>query len=127
MQSKRPLKITSWLSRLSSTTTAALLLSNGGCAVQIADFQACSPIPGGFGAVCDNFLTKNPETLTQDQWNQLQSTWISQGEAVECVTSTSIGNIKKEIEKLCSETKCDYPTQSAIIEGLNKIEALGKK
>lgn len=99
---------------------ALLLLS--GCAVQIADMTVCSPIPGTDFAACDNFLTSDPQTIN---WTTEQSTWASQGYATECVNSDALGNIKAEIEKLCSLTACDYPTEQAILSGLKKIQELG--
>lgn len=113
-----PLKV------LLSTTTALLLIN--GCAIRVVDEQICSPIPGDLGAVCDNFLTSNQQILTQDAWVNLQATWASQGYATECTTSQTIGDIKEEIEKLCSVAKCDYDTKQKIVTGLKKIEKLGK-
>ena len=113
--------------RLLKTTALLLLsLSLGGCAVQIQDMQWCSPLPGGLGAACDNFLTSNPETLSELQWEQLEASWMNQGYAVECTSSNSLGAIKTEIEELCSKTSCDYPTVQAILAGLKKVQNLGE-
>ena len=101
---------------------APLLFS---CSIPIHDEQFCSPIPGGLGAVCDNFLTSNQLILSQDQWNALQNKWIASGQAVECTTSKTVGDIKAEIEELCSRVSCDDLTQTAILNGLNKIKKLG--
>lgn len=103
---------------------AALLLS--GCSVTIKDETFCSPVPGNFGAVCDNFLTSKQQILDEAEWVALQASWISDGEAVECTTSKTLGDIKAEVEKLCSVAKCNVDTQAAIIDGLNKIQNLGK-
>ena len=97
-----------------------------GCAVTIKDFQVCSPIPGNLGSTCDNFLTSNPIDLTEEQWIALQASWNSAGNAVECVSSQTIGDIKTELEKLCSLTKCNFEAQKAVTEALKKIENLGK-
>ena len=105
-------------------TMAALLLNS--CAVQIHDETFCSPIPGNLGAVCDNFLTPNQQILTEDGWVELQATWAAQGEATECTQSGTLGDIKEEIEKLCTIAKCNYPTKKALLDGLNKIQNLGK-
>lgn len=96
------------------------------CAVAIYDEQFCSPIPGGLGAVCDNFLTSNQQILTPDEWNALQSKWVAAGEATECTESKTLGDIKAEIEELCSKTPCNYEVQQAITKGLEKIQSLGK-
>ena len=104
----------------------ALALLSSSCAVQIKDEQFCSPIPGNLGAVCDNFLTSNPLNLSEQQWIDLQASWNSAGNAVECTSSQTIGDIKTELEKLCSLTKCNYATQKAVTAALKKIENLGK-
>lgn len=101
----------------------AVLLLFSGCAVQISDFQACSPIPGTDLAACDNFLTNNPQTVN---WTEEEAAWMKQGYAVECVNSDALGSIKAEIEQLCSVATCDYPTEQKILAGLKKIEGLGK-
>ena len=116
-------------------TMAALLFD--GCAVAVLDEQFCSPIPGlptetdpypePLGAACDNFLTSAPLTLTRQEWYQMQESWIAEGQAVECTKSSTLGDIKGEIEKLCSRTKCDYNTKKAISEGLTKLSVLGQK
>lgn len=123
MQLNKPLKITKQLNLLLCILTVQLILSS--CTVHITDEPFCALIPFNNGAVCDNLLTSNPETLNQDQWVERQSEWMSNGWAVECTTSHAIGDIKAEIEKLCSKTKCDYDTQKAITEGLAKVQNLG--
>jgi hypothetical protein len=112
------------LSRLLLTIMGALLLSN--CAVKINDEQFCSPLPGNLGATCDNFLSSNQQILSQDQWIDRQNQWIASGQAVECTTSQTVGDIKAEIEKLCSVASCDESTKNAIVNGLIKIQNLGK-
>lgn len=104
--------------------TAALLFTS--CAVKIHDYQFCSPIPGGLGAVCDNFLTSNHEILDKAAWEIRQTEWIAAGNSVECTTSKSVGDIKGEIEKLCSVARCDRQIKAKIMKALTKIEALGK-
>lgn len=96
------------------------------CAVTINDAQFCSPIPGGLGAVCDNMLTSNQLILTSDEWNALQAKWQSNGQAVECSTSQTLGDFKSELEKLCSRTACTYEVKQAI-QVLKKISRLGAR
>lgn len=108
-------------------TTAALLLSS--CAVQIHDEQFCSPIPGGLGAVCDNFLTSNPLTLDAQGWVDWQKSLNDHGDAVECTSSSTLGDIKDEFEKLCSKTPCTYPQKQQVhevVKQIDKIIAMGK-
>lgn len=110
---------------LSIMMVAPLLLLNG-CAVKIADFQVCSPIPGANTTVCDWFLHSDQQILTEPQWITQQVLWQSQGQAVECVNSQTLGNIKKEIEKLCSVWKCSYSAQTKITTGLQKLQTMGE-
>ena len=77
--------------------------------------------------MCDNFLTSNQQILSETQWEALEASWNAAGEAIECVNSGVLGDLKSEIEKLCSKTTCDYATQQLILNGLGKIQTLGKK
>lgn len=113
------------LSLLSLGATVALLSTS--CAVQIHDDPWCSPVPGGFGAVCDNFLTSNQRILTEAKWEALQMSWITAGKALECTNSDTVGHVKGEIEKLCSMVACDYQTKQAILDGLDRIVGTGKE
>ena len=112
-----------WLKKHLLLMTVLPFLSS--CAVQINDEQFCSPIPGGNGAICDNFLTSNQMILSEADWQALQASWINSGNAVECTTSKTVGDIKKELEQLCSVAKCDDVAQKKIVDGLNKIQSLG--
>lgn len=116
--------------RLSFILMALTTLTASGCAIQIHDFQYCSPIPGAIGAVCDNFLTDNQLILDEAQWLALQAQWMAQGQSVECTTSQTVGDLKAEIEKLCSVTRCTYKTRQQvrqIVSRLRKIETTGEK
>lgn len=107
--------------------TAQLLLSS--CSVPIKDEQFCSPVPGNLGAVCDNFLTSNQLILDDPGWQALQASWRAKGQSTECTTSQTLGDIKDELEKLCSKTPCSYPVQKQLdifLKGLDKIQALGQ-
>lgn len=110
--------------RLFMMTVACLFTS---CAVHIHDEPFCALIPGNQGAVCDNFLTSNQQILNEPEWMVLQMKWATAGQATECTTSDSVGDLKAEIEKLCSIAPCDYDTKTKIISGLQKVQALGKK
>lgn len=101
-----------------------ILLSN--CSVKINDFTACALVPGNYGAVCDNFLTSNPQTLNEEQWQAIQTQWMSQGWATECTTSEAISDIKQELEKLCSVTRCTYE-ETKILQDLERLENLPDK
>ena len=104
--------------------TILSLLSN--CSVKINDFTACALIPDNAGAVCDSFLESNPQMLDEDQWQALQMQWLSQGWATECTTSQAIVDIKQELEKLCSVTRCTYE-ETKILQDLERLENLPDK
>lgn len=104
-------------------TLMAVPLLNS-CSIQIHDFTACALAPGNNGAVCDDFLSSDQHTLTETQWQALQSTWNSQGQAVVCVQSQTIAQIKAEIEKACSSVNCSYQQVAQVLSGLKKIESM---
>lgn len=109
---------------------AMLLLSLSGCAIKIKDSTFCSPIPGGYGAVCDNFITHKPETLSESEWQARIISWEAKGWALECTTSDAVGNLKSELEQLCSRTTCDNDTSDAVrmvVGVLSKMENTAKK
>jgi hypothetical protein len=108
----------------------SLLLCSGCDDVDVADFQGCSPIPNtvtdsppDFGAACDNFLTSNQLILTHVQWVATQASWIKAGSGVECVPTSAIANLKKEVEKLCSVAKCTYTQKAILMAGLDRLAA----
>ena len=107
---------------------AALLLLLSGCATTIHDNTHCALIPSvlngvllpdGGGAACDNFLTSKPQTLNQAAWQAMELSWETAGEAVECTTSGALGDLKAEIEDLCSRTSCDYDTTQTILNAVD--------
>lgn len=126
MQSKRQFRITLTLILLSCMMMGALLLFASGCSVKIADETFCSPIRPNLGAVCDNFLTSNQRILDQAGWETQQDAWAAQGLSTECTNSKTVGDIKREIEKLCSLAPCDYVVKMKLIHSLDKIEKLGR-
>lgn len=113
---------------------AALLLSS--CATTIKDHTFCGLIPSidssnvihpsGGGVDCDNFLTANQQILSEVQWQAMMTQWENAGEVVECTTSGAVGELKAEIEKLCTKTNCDYQTVQAIYAALNRMIAVEK-
>lgn len=117
------------------TLLMALLtpLVEGCSTVTVNDFQECSPIPNfesetppDFGAVCDNFLKPNQLILNHEEWVATQKKWIAAGNGVDCVPSSAVGDLKREVEKLCSVAKCDYATKAAVavvVKGLERIQA----
>lgn len=104
--------------------TAVLLLLPSGCATTIKDSQWCSPPPGHIGAACDWFLHSDQQILTESQWEALQESWAAKGDALECTTSTSLGDIKAELEQLCSKTACTYEQVSQLKIAIQNIERI---
>lgn len=104
---------------------ALLLLTLEGCGTTIHDHTFCSPIPGNLGAACDNFLTHKPVTLNQTDWEALQASWMAKGWAIEVTESDAVGNLKLEIEQLCSKTTCDEDTSNtvqALVQTLSRMQ-----
>ena len=119
---------------ISRMMMVALLLSS--CATTIKDHTFCGLVPSvdsngvihpaGGGANCDNFLTSHQQILSELEWQTMMSTWEQAGSVVECTVSDSVGDLKAEIEQLCSKTKCDYQTVQAIYAALDKMIAVKK-
>lgn len=110
--------------------TAALLFLLSCAGVEIQDYQFYSPIPGNLGCVSDWFLHSDQEIMTQAQCTTLQDSWIESGQAVECTNSDAVAGLKREIEEVCSVTKCDYATQAAVAKVsavLEKVASTGRK
>lgn len=103
--------------------TALLLLTLEGCAVNVSNFTACALVPGNQGAVCDDFLQNNQRILTEPEWEALEAQWNAQGSAVECTTSESVGEIKRELEELCSKYPCNE-TVKKNIQNLARLQGL---
>lgn len=106
------------------TALLPLAALSGGCAVTIKDFQFCSPVPGSLGAVCDNFLTASQQILTEAEWQVLQASWVTAGQAVECTTSQTVGDLKAELEKLCSKTPCTYQEAKAVKTAISSLKRM---
>lgn len=110
--------------------TGLLLLTLEGCATVIHDHTFCSPIPvmpdgTRLGAVCDNFLTHKPQTLNETDWEALQASWVAKGYAIEVTESNAVGDLKDELEKLCSRSPCDTDmtdTVQALIQTLARMQ-----
>jgi hypothetical protein len=100
--------------RLLAVTTAALLLSS--CAVPISDFQYCVDL-GPEGAACNNFLTQAPLTVPEPQWDQ-----VREGEF--CINASAYGNIKRELEDLCSKTECTYAQKQQVNKAISLIDRM---
>lgn len=116
--------------RVLTMMTVLLLLFASGCATVIHDNTHCALIPsvqngvlhpGGGGATCDGFLSSHQQILGEDDWQALMLSWEKAGQAVECTTSGAIGDLKKEIEELCSRSPCDAVTTQKIIFAVNRV------
>ena len=87
-----------------SISTALALQSS--CAVPIKDEQFCADM-GSQGAACDNLLTSNPIIIPQPAWDSMR-------EGMFCESNQAVGDIKAEIESLCSKTPCSYQVKEAL-------------
>lgn len=108
---------------LKTYAVSALMLLSG-CAVDISNFTACALVPNNGGAICDDFLQSDQKILTQEEWELKEADWNSQGQAVECTTSDAIGNIKAELEKLCSRYPCNESVKKSL-ESIERLQDLG--
>jgi hypothetical protein len=104
----------------------AASLSSCESSVQIPDFQFCAPIPGDIGASCNTFMSGNKQILTQQEWIDLQAQWLSNGQVQEVTISSSVGALKAAVEKLCSEQSCEQSAKILLLNGLSRMELLGK-
>lgn len=103
--------------------TAAPLLNN--CATTIHDFTSCAEYPGGnIGARCTDFLTHTNVSLDNTAWQNMKAQWNKDGDAVECTRSSSLAQIKGEIEKMCGQVTCDQRAQQMVEEGLDRMGEL---
>jgi hypothetical protein len=101
-------------------TTVALLLNS--CSTTIHDFTSCGLIPGDIGADCDNFLTSDPEVYDESEWELLELSWEQSGNAVECMPSSALSQLKASLEKLCSVGKCTYQEKAAVHKFFARIK-----
>lgn len=100
--------------------------------VAVKDEQFCAVIPkflpgdlpgvptGSDGCACDYMLTSHQEILSETDCQALKNSWMTGGQAVMITPSGTLGDIKGELEKLCSRTRCSYTLRKAIA-GMNRI------
>jgi hypothetical protein len=112
------------------------ILLLAGCSTPIADvtyYTLIPPIPGDTcviensvvpspapactvlrGATVDNFLTANQQILDGPGLLAQIAAMNSSGEAAVVISQSAVANLKKEIEDLCSRTKCSYQEKAAL-------------
>lgn len=94
-----------------------LLLLSSCSHVAIKDEQLCADM-GSQGATCDNIFTNAPIDFGKSDWDDKRFGML-------CMSSDAFGDIKQELEQLCSVSgKCDYPKVQKV---LAKLDALQKK
>lgn len=84
------------------------------CAVRIND-ETFYVDAGSLGAVTVNLLTPGSEIVPPDQWNPMR-------EGMFCMSPQSFGDIKTEIEELCSKTTCSYQVKQALQGFTGRVE-----
>lgn len=77
----------------------ALLLSSS-CAVPIKNERWYGDV-GPKGAIWFETLSELSGSVSKEDWDQMRI-------GMACTTTDVVGEIKAEIEKLCSKTQCDY-------------------
>lgn len=93
----------------------AVILCSGCGHVAIKDAQVCADM-GSQGATCDNIFTSAPIDFGKSDWDDMRFGMF-------CMSSDAFGDIKQEIESLCSVSgKCDYPTMQAVFSRLDRLK-----
>ena len=67
----------------------------------------------------------NQQNLTEAQW----IAWQQSHAPIDCVQSSVIGDLKAELEKLCSVAPCSYETEEQVkqaVEGLKRLIEIGR-
>lgn len=109
--------------RLASLCIMMVTLSLSACGhVAIKDFEICSDI-GEQGATCDYFLPPaEPHDFEKNEWDDKRFGQF-------CISSDAFGDIKRELEELCSthQVTCDYETRKAMRDFFAKIERMKKR
>ena len=93
-----------WFPKTLLTLMGALLFNS--CAVKIQDEEFYVDA-GSSGAITSYFLHSGSTIIPINEWNAMREGMI-------CVKAKTIGDFKREIEELCSQTACDYQTKAAI-------------
>lgn len=96
------------------------------CATPIADFRYYGHNKNTGDWIGDNFLTSDPETLSPQGWIERMNALEAKGLVVECTTSDTVANFKKELEKLCTTGHCTYGQKKALSEAFERLEDTGK-
>jgi hypothetical protein len=93
-----------------------------GCAVQIKD-EPLYVDEGALGAVEVHLFTPGSTDISESQWAALRFGMV-------CMSAQSFGDIKLEIESLCSKASCDEQTTQAmqnIIQILERVQIVSRQ
>ena len=82
--------------------------------------------PFGGGATVDNLLTSNPHIVDESTLEAQMLWWMNQGQAMDCVNSGAIGDLKGVVEKACSAYPCTYQERQAVDAALLILNRLEK-
>lgn len=100
-----------------SFISTALLLSS--CGVSIKNERWYGDV-GSQGAIYFETLSSTQGTLSKPEWDQMRV-------GMACTTTDTLSEIKKEIEKLCSVTRCNYEKVARVLgkfqAHLNKVKS----
>ena len=94
-----------------------LLLFSSCAPIPIKDFEVCAD-GGDFGATCAHFLTTETRDMDKQTWDAARV-----GEL--CISGDAYGQIKAEIEQLCSVTnRCSYEQIQMVNQFAQRIEMI---
>lgn len=114
MPSQKHSKTSTKLRVLSLIWTALVLLSACGTTVHVKEENFYTD-KGPDGAVITHFFATDIKDISKPAWDSMR-------EGMTCMSAQAIGDIKSEIEKLCTESSCDKQTVKAIEAALNRLE-----
>ena len=90
-----------------------LSLLSSACSVKIKD-ETFFIDAGESGAVTVNFLSTGSTIIDKAAWDSMR-------EGMFCMSSDAIGDIKGEVEKLCSRTSCTYEQKQYFYEFMVRV------
>lgn len=100
--------------------------------VLLVNVNACTSVPIHDETVCGDLGPQGAScfhTLSSESYDLDKQAWDSQREGMLCLSQTTFGDFKEELEKLCSlSNACAYDSVKKTLEEITlKIQAIGLK
>lgn len=90
-----------------------LLVLCSGCAIPIQE-ESFYTDKGPDGAVITHFFDPSYQDISKAAWDSMR-------EGMVCMSASAIGDLKAEIEQLCSRTACDEKTVQTFREAFARV------